>query len=281
MEVKVLKHKLQVDGDAVPYVSSPNVGGALSPRFLLIHYTASGPAADIPNYFAKKSSKVSAHIVIDRTGRVTQCVPFNVVGWHAGKSSWQDAKGNQLIGLNSYAIGIEIENWGPLKRTASGTWVSWTKSEVDGNKVIEAKHKFGEPDCGWETFTEEQIESAVAVGKAICGAYPIEQIIGHDDVSPGRKSDPGPAWNMQSYTARVFGRNENSTAAFIVNAINGLNIRSGAGASFPTLQPTPLPFGTKVIPLETSPPWRYVSVLDTKGDPVLSGWVHSAYLIAA
>jgi N-acetylmuramoyl-L-alanine amidase len=170
-----------------------------------MHYTASGADADIAQYFSQESANVSAHLVIRRDGSITQCVPFNIVAWHAGKSQWTGKDGTHYSGLNNSAIGIEMENWGPLNKT-SGGWVSWTGRLVDSSKVMEARHKYGVPNCGWETFTLTQIETAVSAARAICGEYGIEDIMGHDDIAPGRKSDPGPAWDMETFKAKVRGR---------------------------------------------------------------------------
>ncbi|MEK1852072.1 MAG: N-acetylmuramoyl-L-alanine amidase [Phyllobacterium sp.] len=99
----------------------------------------------MPDIFSERSANVSAHLVVRRDGCITQCVPFNVVAWHAGRSQWISRNGTRFAGLNSNSIGIEIENWGPLHRSG-GSWVSWTGAGVDGSKVIEAGHKFGVPD---------------------------------------------------------------------------------------------------------------------------------------
>ena len=274
---KVRNHKLAAGASNVPFVRSPNIGGALAPKFLLIHFTASGPGADIPSYFAKPSARVSAHLVISRSGAITQCVPFNVVGWHAGRSRWTDKTGRYYEGLNQHAIGIEIENWGALRRTGSG-WVSWTDAAVDAGKVIEARHKFGTPNGGWETFTEAQVKATLEAARAICVEYAIDEIIGHDDISPGRKSDPGPAWNMNSFRAKVLGRDDNGPPSWIVRSPTGLNIRAGAGMEHPALRPQPLPDGTEVIVHEASGQWRFVSVLNAAGQPDFSGWVHGGFL---
>lgn len=274
---KVRNHRLASGASNVPFVRSPNIGGQFAPRFLVIHYTASGSGADIPGYFAKSSARVSAHLVVSRNGAITQCVPFNVVGWHAGESRWTDRAGNNYVGLNQHAIGIEIENWGPLRRTGSG-WVSWTEAVVDPSKVIEAAHKSGGPVRGWETYTEAQVEATLEAARAICDAYGIDEIIGHDDISPGRKSDPGPAWNMNSFKAKVFGRDTNGPPTWTVRSPTGLNIRSGPGMEHPALRPNPLPDGTVVIVHEADGQWRFVSVLNGAGQPDFSGWVHAAFL---
>ncbi len=277
MNFRIKNHKLGVASSNVNFVGSPNIGGELRPKFLIIHYTASGPDADIAKYFSQKSANVSAHLVVRRDGSVAQCVPFNVVAWHAGKSQWIGQDGAQYSGLNNHAIGIEIENWGALNKSA-GSWISWTGALVDALKVIEARHKFGVPNCGWEVFTAAQIETVIAVAQAICSEYPIEDIMGHDDIAPGRKSDPGPGWDMEAFKAKVKGEAESGAAVMVVRSSSGLNIRSGAGASFPVVRPTPLSDGTKVLVHEASSKWRYVSVLTAAGQPDFSGWVHGDWL---
>lgn len=151
---------------------------------------------------------------------------------------------------------------------------------VESSKVIEARHKFGTPDCGWEVFTAGQMDTAIAAAQAICAEYAIEDILGHDDIAPGRKSDPGPAWDMATFKAKVKGEPEDGDAVMTVNSPNGLNIRSGAGAAFPAVREI-LHDGTKVLMHEASGRWRYVSVLDASGQPDFSGWVHGDWLVQA
>jgi N-acetylmuramoyl-L-alanine amidase len=207
-------------------------------------------------------------------------VPFDVVAWHAGRSSWTFANGQSRTGLNNHAIGIEIENWGPLQKSPTG-WVSWTGAAVDGTKVIEARHKYGVPDCGWETFTEAQIASTFGAAQAICSKYEIREIVGHEDISPGRKSDPGPAWKMSSFVGRVFGRAEDADGTFTVKGEAGLNLRAGPGTNYELVRKQPLPNGTKVMVHEANGSWRMVTVLNDEGVQVETGWVNSNWLSAA
>ncbi|MEP7454693.1 N-acetylmuramoyl-L-alanine amidase [Phyllobacterium sp. SB3] len=202
MILSVRNHLLYSGSSKIPQVPSPNTGGIFSPKFLIIHYTASGPASDVASYFAQESADVSAHLVVRRDGSLKQCVAFNRVAWHAGKSQWTGKNGTHYSSLNNSSIGIEIENWGPLQRTGD-RWISWRGTNVGRSKVMEARHKFGTPDCGWEIFTKAQIAATVAAARAICAAYAIEDIVGHDDIAPGRKSDPGPAWDMKAFKASV------------------------------------------------------------------------------
>ncbi len=114
--------------------------------------------------------------------------------------------------------------------------------------------------------------------KRSAAEYAIEDIVGHDDIAPGRKSDPGPAWDMEAFKAKVRGEAENGGAITVVRSSSGLNIRCGAGASFALVRPTPLPDGTKVVVHEAQGKWRYVSVLAKDEKPDFSGWVHGDWL---
>ncbi len=201
---RVRDGRLEREAGAVRFVRSPNIGGRMKPRFLVIHYTASGPGSDMAGYFSSTAAKVSAHLVIRRDGTVKQCVPFDTVAWHAGRSEWTGRDGRKHVGLNACSIGIEIENWGPLKKTAAG-WMSWTGAPVDAAAVMQARHRYGTPEGGWEVFTQAQIDAATGVARAICAAYGIAEILGHDDIAPGRKSDPGPAWPMARFVEAVTG----------------------------------------------------------------------------
>ena len=106
-------------GDHVNFVPTESHGGELKgdkPRFVVIHYTAGGTAKSAVQTFKKQSPpRTSAHLVIDHDGSITQMVPFDTVGWHAGKSKWKN-----LAGLNDYSVGIELVNWGQLKQGPSG-----------------------------------------------------------------------------------------------------------------------------------------------------------------
>jgi N-acetylmuramoyl-L-alanine amidase len=199
MSLSISNHRIT----GAPYAPSPNSGGALGPRFLVIHYTASGPGFDTAAYFTRSAARSSAHLVIRRDGTLIQCVPFNMRAWHAGRSQWPGADGERHENLNHHAIGIELENWGPLRRSGPD-WLSWSGQPVEG-PVLEARHRFGTPSGGWETFPAPQVEAAAEAARAICAAYPITEILGHDDISPGRKSDPGPAWDMDRFRQAVFG----------------------------------------------------------------------------
>ena len=100
-----------------------------------------------------KNLKVSSHIVIKRTGEILQFVPFNKRAWHAGVSSYLGKEN-----CNDYSIGIELE---------------------------------GTDDSA---FTDEQYNSLMNLTDSLIRSYPHlskDRLVGHSDVAPGRKTDPG------------------------------------------------------------------------------------------
>ena len=85
----------------VEFYPSPNIGGDITPRFLVIHYTAGAvDARGTAQYFQKPEAKTSAHLMLDKDGTLIQGVEFHKKAWHAGKSSYAgvDSFNNHSIG---------------------------------------------------------------------------------------------------------------------------------------------------------------------------------------
>jgi len=75
--------------------------------------------------------------------------------------------------------------------------------------VIVAKHKNGGKELGWHTFGQKQIADIYLACEALVDAYPtLTEVAGHDDVAPGRKKDPGPAFPMDEFRAWLFDRGQ-------------------------------------------------------------------------
>lgn len=100
--------------------------------------------------------KVSAHLLIKRSGEVIQFVSFDQLAWHAGKSNY---KGRESC--NDFSIGIELE---------------------------------GSDDINYEEKQYQQLNNIINTLK---NHYPISDIVGHSDIAPGRKTDPGKAFDWQ------------------------------------------------------------------------------------
>lgn len=270
--MKVLRHRLHdAAGAPIAWRPSPNIGGKLEPEYLIIHYTAGRSVEESVNWLTRREAKASAHVVIGRDGTIVQLVPFDTVAWHAGVSSWEGR-----TGLNRWSIGIELDNAGRLTRHGDH-WRAWFGGRYEDDEVLVATHKHETTPAGWHMYTPEQIEAALEVSALLVNRYGLLDVLGHDDISPGRKSDPGPAFPMASFRARLFGRQEERPPIFRTTAV--LNIRSGPGTEHPTIPGSPLPLGARVDVLRESGSWRFVDVLDPpNGVTDMQGWVHGRYL---
>lgn len=202
MAFAVKNHFLHRDDKPVAQARTPNVGGVLKPSLLVMHYTASQSAKGAISWLCNPNAKASAHLVIDLDGTVTQLAPFNRVAWHAGKSVWK-----RRANCNAFSIGIEMTNAGPLIKLANGKFADAYGKNVPPSQVAMLAHKFENGVVKpWMAYPPAQVTVAVDVAKAICDAYRISAIAGHDDIAPTRKRDPGPAFRMDSFVPRVFGR---------------------------------------------------------------------------
>ena len=129
---------------------------AKSISIVVIHYTGMQSERDSIKRLCNIKSKVSSHYLINRKGKIYRMVNDNKVAWHAGKSCWHKFKN-----LNEKSIGIELVNKG---------------------------HEFG-----YLNFTKKQIFNLLKLCKFIIKKYKIKKknIVGHSDIAPLRKNDPG------------------------------------------------------------------------------------------
>jgi len=125
-------------------------------KFLIFHYTGMRKESDAINRLTNIQSEVSSHYLIQRNGAINVMVPDLYVAWHAGKSSWKSFKS-----LNKNSIGIEISNPG---------------------------HEYN-----YINFKKKQIQSILYLSKSLIKKYKIKSIniLGHSDIAPFRKKDPG------------------------------------------------------------------------------------------
>ncbi|MCP4995458.1 MAG: 1,6-anhydro-N-acetylmuramyl-L-alanine amidase AmpD [Gammaproteobacteria bacterium] len=105
--------------------------------------------------------QVSSHLLIRRDGELVQYAPLQQRAWHAGVSQFQERER-----CNDFAIGIELEG------------------------------------CDEEPYTNAQYQTLITATRTITTRYPAittERIVGHSDIAPGRKTDPGPAFDWQRF----------------------------------------------------------------------------------
>lgn len=189
--------------DGVKRKQTPNVGqvfGAGLPDTIVIHYTASIGINSAVDSMCKPEHKASAHLAVGRNAEVVQLVPFNRVAWHAGVSAWKGRRG-----LNTCSVGIEVVNAGRLDKQDK-LLITWSGQTMPESEGVYLKHKNDTAPSWWHTYPQPQVDRVVELCRALKKAYPtITEIVGHDDIAPGRKQDPGPAWPMDSLRKQVLG----------------------------------------------------------------------------
>ncbi len=178
--MKIIDHRLE----SALQLSSPNCSSRPSSEIsLLVIHNISLPPGEFGGpwindlfcnqldcsqheYFAGlKDLKVSSHLLIRRDAQIVQYVPFDQMAWHAGVSSFEGRER-----CNEFSIGIELEG------------------------------------CDDKNFTEEQYESLIGVTRQLLQTYPQlapGRIVGHSDIAPERKTDPGPHFNWQRYLSAL------------------------------------------------------------------------------
>lgn len=175
----------------VRFEQTPNVSpGVITPKYLIIHYSASLTTEGTVNWLCNPKARVSAHIVIGRKGEVIQLAKFNQKAWHCGISEW-----NREEGMNDRSIGIELIGVGHVERDKDGKF--WYGSrEIPADEVEQATHKNETEPRYWHKYTPEQIDVCIRVAAEIFHTYGLKDILGHDDIAPTRKTDPGPLFPM-------------------------------------------------------------------------------------
>ena len=125
-------------------------------KFIIYHYTGMKKENQAITRLTNSKSKVSSHYLIKNNGEILTLVPDLYVAWHAGISSWKNYKS-----INKYSIGIEISNPG---------------------------HEYS-----YKKFSKEQVKSIIKLSTYLIKKYNIKPnfILGHSDIAPDRKKDPG------------------------------------------------------------------------------------------
>lgn len=265
----------KLDKQSAKFVASPNTSGKFSedlPDTIVIHYTAGSSAESSVRTLTNPKVKASAHMVIGRDGSATQLIPFDTIGWHAGESAWEDRRG-----LNKYSIGIELDNAGRLTKSGE-QFISWFGRSYPEQEVIEAVHRNEEKPAYWHRFSEQQITKTYDICELLIDTYDIKLILGHEEISPGRKSDPGPAFPLDKLRERLLyadrsDQGEDEMAGIenpgVVTA-SMLNIRSGPNGDSKTIA-QPLKKGTIVDIKDEQDGWYRVDVK-------MSGWVSKNFI---
>lgn len=271
--MKIKNNRLVSDDNSEVIIqeTTDNQGGTINPKFIILHFTAGRSAETSVKWFKDTKAKASAHLVIGRDGKIYQLIDFDKKAWHAGVSEWAE-----LSGFNDFSIGIELDNPGRLTKVGE-KYLSWYKKEFSKDNVVELTHKHEKNPTFWYDYTESQIEACFEVCRLLMAKYEIKDILGHDDIAPFRKTDPGPIFPMEAFRAKLLGR-EDDTADIYEVTTNNLNIRRGPSTDFDSLGQ--INEGTKVEFIKSQNGWFYVFVLEkpTLDEEILQGWIYGHYL---
>jgi len=156
------------------FVDSPNYSNKIRKKknikFIVIHYTGMQSERACIKRLSSNKSQVSTHYLINRAGSIIKMVNEKRIAWHAGKSKWKN-----FINLNDQSIGIELVNKG---------------------------HQFG-----YENFPKKQISKLILLCEFLIKKYKIKKknILGHSDIAPLRKKDPGEKFPWEKLKKKKIG----------------------------------------------------------------------------
>ena len=177
----------------IKIIRSPNHSAQERPKikvkFIVLHYTGMQSERASIERLTSKNSQVSSHYLINREGKTIKMVDEKNIAWHAGKSKW-----SRFINLNNESIGIELVNKG---------------------------HQFG-----YENFSKKQISKLVLLCQTLIKKYKIKKtnILGHSDIAPLRKVDPGEKFPWRLLFKKKIGIWYNISKIKIHN-LNKINLR--------------------------------------------------------
>jgi N-acetylmuramoyl-L-alanine amidase len=152
---------------------SPNFNervGEGMPDILIMHYTGMQSCGAAVARLTSAEARVSSHYTVDEDGTIYRHVPEGMRAWHAGVSHWRGA-----TDINSRSVGIEIVNPG---------------------------HEFG-----YRAFPDAQIAAVIRLSQGIVSRHqiPPRNVIGHSDIAPGRKTDPGELFPWKQFAREGLG----------------------------------------------------------------------------
>lgn len=188
--------KAVVPGFKMPTKGSYKYG---HPEGAIVHFTAGHSKYGLQKALDTAQGGVNngfCFFVIGSDGSVVQSFPINRWGYHAGKSGWKSLFGT----VSDELVGIEICNAGKLTKKEDGTFVSWFGETYKENEVRYNDGSYNHEKGYYHAYTPEQEEALIKLLMWLKNRNPevfkFDLVLGHDEVAPDRKNDPGASLSM-------------------------------------------------------------------------------------
>jgi N-acetyl-anhydromuramyl-L-alanine amidase AmpD len=194
-----------LQGEGISHLETPKNKtpfGQDRPDAIVFHFSASRSLEKTAEYETKDDVRSSLHIFIGKDGSIIQLVPLNTIAWHVGQGTYKGRSG-----YNNLSIGINFINAGKLEKSADGKFRAWYGEVVDSKNVVEGAIEPGGEVMYWEKFSDEQIARAHKLCELLVKNFKIKEILGHSDLSAGRKLDPGPAFPLKQFQEKYLNSN--------------------------------------------------------------------------
>lgn len=191
--IKLAQHENHYSSRTVESVS-------YKPEILVMHYTAATLDRTI-KIFTDPEKNVSAHYVISEDGKIFQNIEEEYAAHHAGLSYWRGITGaptdSRTCSMNLQSLGIEHVNMG------------YKQNETQPEGVFRG-------DRQWYQFDEAQIQASIKLAQELVRKYKIkpEDVVGHSDIAPKRKVDPGPLFPWETFAKNCVGAWPDAEASY-------------------------------------------------------------------
>ncbi|MGB3463897.1 MAG: hypothetical protein WBA74_01450 [Cyclobacteriaceae bacterium] len=199
--MELIDHTLKLNGrllqDAKATTAVDFCGEALESADLVIIRSSGIQLTQYTNGKNEHIVEQTSHVSINGDGLVQQFIPFNRQVSEPIPGSWEGIKD-----LRSRAIVINFENCGRLSKKAEH-FVSACEKTFDTAEVFTGIHQNEESLSYWHKFSESQIQIAEKIIRCLTSTYQVKYILGNEEVCPGLKTDPGPAFPLEILRRKV------------------------------------------------------------------------------
>lgn len=218
--MKLIDHTLIQNGSPLHQATSSLPSGrrrkALESVDLVIIRTSQDQLTQHTDHINEHIVEPTSHVLINRDGLIIQSIPFNEQVGKPLQGSWEG-----MGDLTSRSVVIALQNSGRLSKTAD-IYSSSCGRSFDATEVFTGIHQNEESLSYWQKFSESQIQVAEKIIRCLASTYQVKYILGNEEVCPGLKTDPGPAFPLEILRRKIMKENMlHQTGKFDGNPVTG------------------------------------------------------------